>query len=63
MIDYFIQALPIIVVLLIYFVRIETRFARLANDISWIKVTLSNVQCRKNPIKESTAGKGSRGPG
>lgn len=52
MIDYIIQALPIVVVLLAYFVRIEIRFARLITDISWIKISLGNIQCQKKSLKE-----------
>lgn len=51
MIDYFLQALPIIIVLIAYFVSIEIRFARLINDISWIKTSVGNIQCQKKSIK------------
>lgn len=52
MIDYFLQALPILAVLVLYFVRVEIRFAKLINDISWIKLSLGNVQCQKKSSKE-----------
>lgn len=52
MIEYFFQALPILFVLIIYFVRIEIRFAKMITDISWIKLTLGNVQCQKKSSKE-----------
>lgn len=40
-IDYFIRSLPVVLVVLVYFVRLETRLAKINNDLYWIKKQLS----------------------
>ena len=37
MIDYFTEIGPIIIALIIYFVRLETRIAEILKDLCWIK--------------------------
>lgn len=40
MIQYFLNTLPIIVALVLYFVRLEVKLAVMSRDIQWIKTTL-----------------------
>ena len=42
MIDYLLHSLPVVFVLVVYFVRIEVRFARITTDIDWIKKNLTS---------------------
>lgn len=38
---FILQIIPIVLVLLVYFVRLETRIAKINNDLCWIKKQLS----------------------
>lgn len=40
-IDYMFKLLPVVVLLGAYFVRLESRIAKMGNDLCWIKKTLS----------------------
>jgi len=44
MIDYLTNIAPIIIALIIYFMRLETRIAEILNDLCWIKKELA--KCR-----------------
>lgn len=40
MVDYLTAIGPIIIALIIYFVRLESRLAKMSNDLCWIKKEL-----------------------
>jgi len=44
MIEYFINALPILAALLLYFVRLEVKLAEMSTDLTWIKKFIGSCQ-------------------
>lgn len=42
MIDYLLQSLPFVLVLVVYFVRLEVRLAKMSRDICWIKKVMES---------------------
>lgn len=52
MIDYLLRSLPIVVALVIYFVRLEVKIATIQRDICWIKKAITPCQPRSaNPTE------------
>jgi len=46
MLDYLFKASPIIIALVIYFIRLERKLATIITDIAWIKTfIISNTNC------------------
>ena len=44
MLDYFVNALPVLAALLIYFVRLEVKLAEIRTDLTWIKKFIASCQ-------------------
>jgi len=44
MFDYIVKSLPILFVLIVYFVRLEVRLALMKKDLCWIKKRLGELQ-------------------
>jgi len=44
MVDYFVNALPVLIALLIYFVRLEVKLAEIRTDLVWIKKFIRSCQ-------------------
>lgn len=52
MVDYFINALPILAALLVYFVRLEVKLAEIRTDLTWVKKYVGSCQ---QPLDQDTA--------
>lgn len=44
MLDYTLQVLPILILLIAYFIRLEIRLAKVTQDICWIKKYIGTCQ-------------------
>lgn len=44
MLDYFAHIAPIVVALIVYFVRLESRMAKICQDLCWIKKVMEKCQ-------------------
>lgn len=44
MFDYIIKSLPVLLVLIVYFCRLEVRLALIKKDLCWIKKRLGELQ-------------------
>ena len=56
MLDYIFQAWPILLALVIYFVRLETKLAVIIRDIEWIKTyVITNSDPDEAPTAENPA--------
>lgn len=51
MLDYLAIAVPIIILLIVYFVRLEARLAKITTDICWIKEYIEANGCPPNSTK------------
>lgn len=49
MLDYFVNALPVLAALLIYFVRLEVKLAEIRTDVNWIKKFVGSCQPLSDP--------------
>ena len=50
--EFVLHVLPLAIIIVAYCIRIEIRFAKLINDVCWIKEALDNIKCRQKSNQE-----------
>lgn len=52
MIDYVLRSIPILIALIVYFVRLEVKLATIQRDMCWIKKRME--QCQQPSVEPTT---------